>query len=245
LGLLSQLESAKSSGQKLIARLIDPDDLVSTDHLFDIAHRATQNGVDFIFFGGSLVTEQLGFDPVKALKRITEIPCVLFPSTPMQINHGADAVLFLSLLSGRNPEYLIGHHVAAAPMLRRSNIEIVPTGYMLVGCGKPTTAEYISHTFPIPYDKPEIAAATALAGQFLGLKLIYLDGGSGAERCISPEMVAMVREWVDVPIIVGGGIRSARDAKALHDAGADLLVVGNGADANPNLMLELKLSRKL
>lgn len=245
MGLLSQLENARRSGQKLVARLIDPDDLLGTDHLFDIAHKATQNSVDLIFFGGSLLTERLGFDPVKALKNATDIPCVLFPSTPMQINHHADAMLFLSLISGRNPEYLIGHHVAAAPMLRRSKIEIVPTGYMLVGCGKPTTAEYISHTFPIPYNKPEIAAATALAGQMLGLKLIYLDGGSGAEKCISTEMVAMVRDWVDLPIVVGGGIRSAQDAKSLHEAGADLLVVGNGADANPNLLRELMVSRNL
>jgi putative glycerol-1-phosphate prenyltransferase len=239
------LEKARHNGQKLVARLIDPDDLVGTDHLFDMVHKAAQNGIDFLFFGGSLVTERLGFDPVKALKSATDIPCVLFPSTPMQINHNADAMLFLSLLSGRNPEYLIGHHVAAAPMLRSSPLEIVPTGYILVGCGKPTTAEYISHTFPIPFNKPEIAAATALAGQMLGLKLIYLDGGSGAEKCISAEMVAAVREWVDVPIIVGGGIKSSKDATTLYDAGADLLVVGNGADADPDLLKELRLSRKI
>jgi putative glycerol-1-phosphate prenyltransferase len=130
-------------------------------------------------------------------------------------------------------------------MLRSSPLEIVPTGYILVGCGKPTTAEYISHTFPIPFNKPEIAAATALAGQMLGLKLIYLDGGSGAEKCISAEMVAAVREWVDVPIIVGGGIKSSKDATTLYDAGADLLVVGNGADADPDLLKELRLSRKI
>lgn len=228
----------------MLARLIDPDDIDGTDSLFDLAKNAEKNGVDFLFFGGSLITDNPGFDPVKALREITRIPVVLFPSTPMQINHNADAILFLSLISGRNPEYLIGHHVAAAPILRKSSVEIIPTGYMLIGCGAPTTAEYISHSFPIPYNKPEIAAATALAGEMLGLKMIYIDGGSGAEKTVHPDTVAAVRKWVNLPIIVGGGIRTAQEARALHLAGADVLVVGNGVDKNPRLLEELAAINK-
>jgi putative glycerol-1-phosphate prenyltransferase len=237
------LENARLSGRKLLAQLIDPDRIRNMDQVFDIAHRAERDGVDFIFFGGSLITSKLEFDPVKALKNATRIPCVLFPSTPLQINESADAVLFLSLISGRNPEYLIGHQVAAAPLLRNSKLEIIPTGYILVGCGQTTTAEYISHSFPIPYNKPEIAAATALAGTMLGLKLVYLDGGSGAEKPISTEMISKVREWTDVPILVGGGIRSAAQANAILNAGADMIVVGNGAETNPLLLSEFKIGR--
>ncbi|NEN23973.1 geranylgeranylglyceryl/heptaprenylglyceryl phosphate synthase [Cryomorpha ignava] len=223
----------------LIAQLIDPDYIRDFDHLSDIVNRAASAGVDLFFFGGSLITANPKFDIVKALKDISDIPVILFPSSPAHIDESADAILFLSLISGRNSEFLIGNHVAAAPILKKSSLEILPTGYILVGCGAATTAQYISNTSPVPYNKPEIAAATALAGEMLGLKLIYLDGGSGAEKPVSPEMVAKVKAWVSTPIIVGGGIKTTKDAAALRDAGADILVIGNGAEKRPEFISEL------
>ena len=237
--ILSHIYQAREAGRMLIAQLIDPDYIRDFDHLSDIVNRASNAGVDFFFFGGSLITANPAFDIVKALKGISSIPVILFPSSPAHIDKNADGILFLSLISGRNSEFLIGNHVAAAPILKKSNLEILPTGYILVGCGAPTTAQYISNTNPIPYNKPEIAAATALAGEMLGLKLIYLDGGSGAEKPVSPEMVAKVKAWVSSPIIVGGGIKSTADATALRDAGADILVIGNGAEKRPEFISEL------
>jgi len=239
LKILSYIYQAHKSGRLLIAQLIDPDYIRDFDHLSDIVSRAARAGIDFFFFGGRLITGNPNFDIVKALKEISHIPVILFPSSPAHIDKSADAILFLSLISGRNSEFLIGNHVAAAPLLKKSDLEILPTGYMLVACGAPTTAQYISNTNPIPYNKPEIAAATALAGEMLGLKLTYLDGGSGAEKCVSPEMVAKVKAWVSTPIIVGGGIRTTREAAALRDAGADILVIGNGAEKRPEFISEL------
>lgn len=239
LEILSHIHKSRESGRLLIAQLIDPDHIRNFDHLSDIVNRAGKAGIDFFFFGGSLITAHAEFDIVKALKGITDLPVILFPSSPAHIDTSADGILFLSLISGRNAEFLIGNHVAAAPLLKKSDLEILPTGYILVGCGAPTTAQYISNTNPIPYNKPEIAAATALAGEMLGLKLIYLDGGSGAEKPVSPEMVARVKAWTSAPIIVGGGIKTTRDAAALRDAGADILVIGNGAEKRPEFISEL------
>jgi putative glycerol-1-phosphate prenyltransferase len=151
----------------------------------------------------------------------------------------ADAILFLSLISGRNPDFLIGQHVISAPILKKSSLEILPTGYILVDSGKQTTVSYMSNTTPIPHDKPEIAACTAMAGEMLGLKLMYLDAGSGAQRAISPKMISIVRKSVDVPLIVGGGIRSANEAYEAMLAGADTIVIGNGIEKNPALLAEV------
>lgn len=223
----------------LIAQLIDPDFVSDFDHLTDIARKAEAAGVDLFFFGGSLVTKSANFDLVKALKEISDIPIILFPSSPAHIDAYADGILLLSLISGRNPEYLIGAHVAAAPLLKKTKLEVLPTGYILVGCGATTTAEYISGTSPVPYQKPEIAAATALAGEMLGLKLIFLDGGSGAEKPVSSAMIEKVREAVHVPIIVGGGIRSVDEACTARNAGADVIVIGNEAQKRPEFIQEL------
>jgi len=239
LEILSHIYQSRKAKRMLVAQLIDPDHIFDFDHLSDIVSRAVKARIDLFFFGGSLITSNAQFDIVKALKTICDIPVVLFPSSPSHIDKSADAVLFLSLISGRNAEFLIGNHVAAAPILKNSNLEILPTGYILVGCGEPTTAQYISNTNPIPYNKPEIAASTALAGEMLGLKLMYLDGGSGADKTISPKMVSMVKAWVSVPIIVGGGIKTAKEAVALRDAGADVLVIGNAAQERPEFISEL------
>ncbi len=240
MNVLDDILEARKTGETRLAQLIDPDHIKDFDHLADLAKRAEESGVNHLFFGGSLVTQKMEFDIIQALKKITSLPVTLFPSSPSQIDESADAILFLSLLSGRNPEYLIGHHVTAAPLLKNSSLEVIPTGYILVGCGEPTTAEYVSHSFPIPYKKDEIAASTALAGQLLGMKMIYLDGGSGAEKPISKSMISKVRSWIDTPIVVGGGIRTPKDARRASDAGADLIVVGNQAEKYPNFLAELK-----
>jgi putative glycerol-1-phosphate prenyltransferase len=169
----------------------------------------------------------------------TSLPIVLFPGSGMQISSKADGFLVLSLISGRNPEYLIGQHVAYASLLRDSGLDLIPTGYLLIDGGKVTTAHYITQTLPIPGDKPDIAAITALAGAQLGLKAIYLDCGSGALKPVSPAMVAAVREAVDLPIIVGGGITNAEQIMALRKAGADWIVIGNAFEHNPELLEEI------
>jgi len=241
--IFESINQTKSEGKKLLSILIDPDSIQSADQLMDLVNKAESASVDYLLFGGSLITQPEKFDSLKMIKEITKIPVILFPSSPAQIRTEADAILFLSLLSGRNPEYLIGHHVAAAPMLKGSSLEILPTGYLLIGCGRPTTAEYVSGTPPIPYHKPGIAAATAMAGEMLGLKLIYLDGGSGADKPVSFNMISEVRKSIDLPLIVGGGIRSGEAAARAFEAGADMIVVGNGTEKNPNLIQELGLAR--
>ncbi|TAG57186.1 MAG: geranylgeranylglyceryl/heptaprenylglyceryl phosphate synthase, partial [Runella slithyformis] len=161
------------------------------------------------------------------------------PGSSLHIEPTADAILLLSLISGRNPELLIGQHVIAAPILKRSGLEVLPTGYMLVESGRSTTVSYISNTTPIPHDKPSVAACTAMAGEMLGLQLMYLDAGSGAQKPVSAAMIAAVRQAVDTPIVVGGGINSIDKAYAALEAGADVIVVGNGIEENPDLLPEI------
>ncbi len=195
---------------------------------------------DLILVGGSLLTAD-GFDQcVRRVKELSDRPVVLFPGSPGQLSSHADALLFLSLISGRNPELLIGHHVTAAPTVKALGLETIPTGYMLVDGGRTTTAHYVSQTSPIPHDKPGIAAATASAGELLGLRTIYMDTGSGAPRTVDPAMVEAVRCAVDLPIIVGGGIRTAEQARALCGAGADMLVVGTAFEEDPERVFALR-----
>lgn len=234
-----QLREAKGSGRKLLAVLIDPDFGTDEAALERTVQHACMARADLLFVGGSLLTSA-SFDRCVALvKRWSTKPVVLFPGSPAQLSGHADAVLFLSLISGRNPELLIGHHVTAAPTVKALGIEAIPTGYLLVDGGRATTAHYVSQSSPVPYDKPGIAAATALAGELLGLRAIYLDTGSGAPRSVSPAMVAAVRATVDAPIIVGGGIRDAATARALCDAGADVLVVGTAIEQDPETVFAL------
>ncbi|MBA3647690.1 MAG: geranylgeranylglyceryl/heptaprenylglyceryl phosphate synthase [Chitinophagales bacterium] len=221
--------SAKNNRQKKFAMLIDPD-RVSAESLVRIADAAQKAAVDFLFLGGSLVINNTFNECVYILKSCCEIPIIIFPAHAMQVQEDADAILFLSLISGRNPELLIGQHVIAAPLLRASSLEIIPTGYMLVDGGAPTTVSYISNTIPIPWDKDEIAVCTALAGEYLGLKILYLDTGSGALNSVSTSMVSKVSTATSVPLIAGGGIRSAEKAYDLCQAGADIIVAGNAIE---------------
>lgn len=235
LNLFQQITLQNTKG---FALLIDPDqaDKAFLEHTM---HLVSQGGVSFIFIGGSLVSGDSFLQTIRYVKARTHLPVIIFPGSNHHIFADADGILLLSLISGRNPEFLIGQHVVAAPLLKRSGLEILPTGYILVDGGAPTTVSYVSNTHPLPADKPAIAAATALAGEMLGQKLIYLDAGSGARAHIQPRMVAAVRKEVSLPIIVGGGITNVSDAYAMWGAGADVVVVGNATEKSPDFIAEM------
>lgn len=216
-------------GKKFVL-LIDPDKY-TVQGLITTIYAANEHKIDMIFIGGSLVTDQI--DPtIEIIRQHTTIPIVLFPGSLMQLTNKADAILLLSLISGRNPEYLIGNHVLAAPYLKKSGIEIIPTAYILIGQGNTTSVEYISNTKPIPADKIDLVAATAIAGEMMGNKLIYLEAGSGASNPVSPELIREVKRQISIPLIVGGGIKNIEQAKQIYAAGADIMVVGNAIESN-------------
>lgn len=222
----------------MLALLIDPDRHDASE-LLSLLHKANELQIDFFFIGGSLLYKDHLEETLDLIKSHSSIPTVLFPGSVLQVSAKADALLFLSLISGRNPELLIGSHVIAAPYVKQAGIESIATGYMLIESGRMTTAHYVSGAMPIPHNKPEIAACTAMAGEMLGLKIMYLDGGSGAEYPVSAAMIAEVRKAVDTPIIVGGGIKTSEDARKALMAGADVIVVGNSIEKNPSLMADL------
>lgn len=224
--------------KKMFAVLIDPDKQ-NTNQLKSLVDLAHQSNIDFFFVGGSLLTNDSLNQCVSFLKKASNIPVILFPGNAMQVNKDADGILFLSLISGRNADMLIGKQVITAPVLKASNLEVIPTGYMLIESGKPTTASYMSNTTPIPHEKNDVAACTAMAGEMLGLKLIFMDGGSGAQNPISNDMIKKVRQSVDIPIIIGGGIDSGEKAVENCKAGADLIVVGNSIENKPELIFEI------
>lgn len=236
--VLDRLHSAKAEGTRLFSLLIDPDKTEGTD-LERTAINAQHAGVDLLFVGGSLLVNDRLFDTVQIIKANCDIPVVLFPGDNMQVVPNADAILLLSVISGRNAEMLIGKHVVAAPRLKNSGLEIIPTGYMLIDSGKPTTASYMSNTNPLPHDKDDIAACTAMAGEMLGMKTIFMDGGSGAFNAVSESMVKRVAQHVDVPLIIGGGLKTPEMAKARFDAGATVVVVGNAIEQNGSLLAEM------
>jgi len=216
------LNKARAAGKKLLAVLIDPDK------------------ARVFLWGGSLVNAPQAEYYLKQLKsNLNNTPVILFPGSTYQLDAQADALFLLSLISGRNPDLLIGRHVQVAGRLKQMQLEVIPTGYILIDGGKPTSVSYMSNTTPIPADKPPIAAATALAGQQLGLKLIYMDAGSGAQNPIPQAIIQAVRREVDLPVVVGGGIRTPARAAAALDAGADMIVVGNGLEKDINWLPEL------
>ncbi len=218
--------------------MLDPDK-IEQDSFSELLDRTVDYPVDFFLVGGSLVSNYSHKEVIASIRRQSEVPIILFPGNPLHIESSADAILFLSLISGRNPDFLIGQHVIAAPLLKESGLEILPTGYMVVDSGTQTTVSYISGTMPLPYDKPGVAACTAMAGEMLGLQLIFLDAGSGARKPVSPAMINAVRSVVDIPIIVGGGIDSGEKAYQALKAGADMIVVGNGIENDPDLLPQL------
>lgn len=241
--IYTTLLEATKRNKKMLAVLIDPDKQNFADLLKTITV-CNDSDVDFLFVGGSLLTSGDLAKTVRFIKENTLLPVVIFPGSPSQITHYADGILFLSLISGRNPEFLIGNQVAAAPFVKKANLEVLSTGYLLIDSGTQTTASYISNTNPIPYNKPEIAAATALAGEYLGMHLIYLDGGSGAKKCVSLEMVKQTKATIGIPLLIGGGIRTPQAAYELFLAGTDVLVIGNGAEENRALITEIAAIKK-
>ncbi|MBI9066195.1 MAG: geranylgeranylglyceryl/heptaprenylglyceryl phosphate synthase [Salinivirgaceae bacterium] len=226
-----------TSGKKALALLIDPDKH-STEtliHLVNIANTTPQP--DVILVGGSIVFNGIE-ETIATLKEHTSIPIFIFPGNAFQVAKNADGILLLSLISGRNPEFLIGNHVLSAPLIKKHKLEIIPTGYMLINSGTDTSVLYMSNTSPIPYRKNDIAIATALAGEQLGLKMIYLEAGSGAEKPVSNEMISAVKENLKIPIIVGGGIKTKSQLEQVLNAGADIVVIGTAAENTPEIIRE-------
>ncbi len=236
--ILPELIEAKATGHKKLAVLIDPDKL-RTRRLDEVVTRSVEAGVDYFFIGGSLIVNNQLDTVLTGIKDRCGIPLILFPGSSFQLSYRADALLFLSLISGRNPELLIGNHVIAAPYLKISPLEIMSCGYMLVDGGTATTVSYMSNTTPIPANKADIAMCTAVAGEMLGLKLMYLDAGSGAKQPVPLELIESVSGAIEAPLIVGGGIRDPERARQDAAAGADVIVVGNAIEQDPTLIGEL------
>lgn len=242
--LLDLFSGLRAQRRKGFAILIDPDK-VDASRMLTLIALAETHEVSCFFVGGSLVHSAYIQELVPFIKAHTDIPVVLFPASLLQVSPSADAILLLSLISGRNPDLLIGKQVEAAPIIKGAGLEVLPTGYLLIDGGNTTTALYMSNTRPIPYEKDDIAACTAMAGEMLGLKLMYLDGGSGATHPVSPSMIRRVRKHCDTPLIIGGGIRSVEAARERWEAGADLIVVGNAIEEDPEGSLIQALSHTL
>lgn len=224
--------------KKQLAVLIDPDK-ADAHSLANISTLCNNAAVDLIFVGGSLITGgDLNFT-ISELKKLTSIPLVSFPGNHLQISELTDALLFISLVSSRNADMIIGQHIQAAPYIKKKNIEAISTAYMLVDGGSMTTAHYLSNSNPIPREKSDIAAATAMAAEIIGYKCIYLEAGSGAKLHVPPAMITAVKKSTSIPILCGGGIRDAATAKLLADAGADVLVIGTAFEHNPTLIQEI------
>ncbi len=231
----------QNTASKKLAVLIDPD-RQQEPQLLALIKQAAAAKVDFFFVGGSLLMEDVFEKTIAFVKANSDIPVVIFPGNNYQLSAQADALLMLSLLSGRNAEYLIGQQVVAAPAIKAAGLETMATGYLLIDGGRISTTSYITQTVPIPHDKPDIAVATALAGEMLGMQLIYLEAGSGAINHVPEAMIRAVKKSISVPLIVGGGIRSSEAAEAVCRAGADVIVVGNVLEKEPELLMEISLA---
>ncbi len=238
MSIYNSLCERKTSGKKSFAVLVDPDK-VNDEKMHHLVELAVAARVDYFLVGGSLVISNYLDGCVRIIKKHCSIPVILFPGSPSQISKFADSLLYLSLISGRNPELLIGQHVVSAPFIKQSGLEIMSTGYMVIDGGAPTTVSYISNAAPLPGDKNEIAVCTAMAGEMLGMKLIYMDSGSGAKRPVSESMIEEVSNCISVPLIVGGGISHPEKAYLNCKAGADVIVVGNAIEKDESLIMEM------
>lgn len=239
--IYGKILEAKQKRQKKFVVLIDPDKL-KLGHIDQLLQLAIDAKVDYFFVGGSLIINNMLDEVLSKIRKNCDIPLILFPGNSFQLSYRADAILFLSLISGRNAELLIGKHVVAAPFLKVSPLEIISTGYLLIDGGKTTTVQYMSNTVPIPADKTDIAMTTALAGEMLGMKMIYMDAGSGALHPISTEMIEHVSEVLTVPLIIGGGISDPRKVYDNMMAGADLVVVGNAIEKDIHLITDMSIA---
>lgn len=231
--IYQQIILAKKEKRKLLAILIDPDKIALSE-ISSLSEKIKQSPATHIFVGGSIVVENVMDQFVLELKKYTYLPIIIFPGHPSQISHHADGLLFLSLLSGRNPEYLIEHHINSVEILHNSDLEIIPTGYILIDGGKETAVQRVSQTIPIERNNIDLAYKTAKAGEYLGKKLIYLEAGSGAEKAVPTEMIQKVSQSLNIPLIVGGGIRSKQGIEEAFSAGADLVVIGTAFENNIN-----------
>ena len=231
--VLKSILRLKENNQKAIAILIDPDNL-SRELLIQQVELAKINAIDFFFIGGSMITEDCLEETLDYIKSNCDIPTVIFPGSVHQVSNKADAILFLSLISGRNPDLLIGNHVLSAPTIKKSGIEVIPTGYLIIDGGSNSSVQFMSGSNPIPIEKPDILIAHSLAAQYLGKKLIYLESGSGAKKSIPNEIIKAVTNYINIPIIVGGGICSPKSDHDKVQAGASFIVIGSAIEAGGN-----------
>ncbi len=211
--------------------LIDPDKM-NGEQLPSFVREATEAGADGFLVGGSLMHTTEFDEQIKTIKRNTTVPVVIFPGSLMQVSPNADAILFLMLISGRNPEHLIGNQVIAAPVIKKMGLEAISTGYMIIESGVTTSVEFMSNTKPIPRDKPDIALAHAFAAEIIGLKFLYLDAGSGADMSVPEEMVHLLAKRCTLPLIIGGGIRTPEEARKKAEAGSSFVVTGTINEEN-------------
>jgi putative glycerol-1-phosphate prenyltransferase len=237
--ILKLLRQSRSENKKLLAVLIDPDKVKDAKSAKELMLRFESCNIDIYLIGGSLLTSAHMPELIGILKASTRKPVVIFPGSQLHIHGNADGILLLSLISGRNAELLIGKHVEAAPYLKKSAMELLPTGYLLIGDSNSTTVAYISQTTPIPYSKSDIAVCTAMAGEMLGLSLIYLDAGSGAKQEVPPSMIREVKKSIDIPLIAGGGIDTPEKATAAWNAGADMIVIGTAIEKDPQFVEQI------
>lgn len=239
MGIYKDILQKPQSNNKLLAVLIDPDK-TSVDNIKNLFKKINTSIATHIFVGGSEVEEHLTEKLVIEIKTYTNLPVILFPGDVSQITDKASGILFLSLISGRNPDYLIGKHVEAVSKLSKANIEIIPTGYILIENGKQTSVELISKTEPMLRNDVETIKKTAKAGELLGMKLIYLEAGSGAKSAVNSKIISEVKAILNIPLIVGGGIRSKQQIESAYNSGADIVVIGTAFEENENFFEELK-----
>lgn len=231
-----------SSGkQKMLSVLIDPDknDQKSLKKIVDLS---VLYRVDFFLVGGSIVISSVE-NTIKYIKSLCSIPVVIFPGSALQISDKADALLYISLISGRNPEFLIGHHVLSAPLIKNLGLQTISVGYILIENGRTTSVEYMSNTIPIPADKTDIVTATAIAGELLGLSVLYLEAGSGACQTVGLNVISEVRKNTHIPLIVGGGINSGKAAEEIFNSGADIIVIGTAVEKEPDVIKDFSKAR--
>ena len=236
--ILTQLRALKAQNKSGFAVLADPDKTAPADMQY-LARLCNDAGVNYLLMGGSLLLSHQMELCIQRFKAESDIPVILFPGSPAQVTPYADALLYLSLISGRNADLLIGQHVVSAPQVKASGLEVISTGYMIIDGGVQTTVSYMSHALPIPHDKPEIALCTAWAGELQGKHIIYMDAGSGARRPVSPEMIAKVSSHIEIPLFIGGGILTPEKVYENCQAGANIIVVGNAIERDPMLIRDM------
>lgn len=237
--IYKDIQNAVASGEKLLAVLIDPDKF-SIENAFSFISKVNASIATHIFVGGSIVDENATHKLVSEIKKYTSLPIILFPGDVTQITDASDAILFLSLLSGRNAEYLIGKHVEAVSKLENTSLEVIPTGYILIESGKVTAVEKVTETEPMLRDNIKNIVDTAKAGELLGMKLVYLEAGSGADKPLAKEIISSVRNALKIPLIVGGGIRNKMTLDLAYNSGADLVVIGTAFEEDESFFDDLK-----